>query len=105
MDQTLFIAYILSTLLNIAFFVPMISLPYLTKAQGVSDTVFGYAQTLFGIMQIIGGPIFGYIIRECGVKKAMFVCYMCNLMMVVVLGWRQVGRDGIRFPCVVVPMI
>jgi hypothetical protein len=38
---TIYVTYILSTLSSAAFFMPNISLPYLTKANGVSDAAYG----------------------------------------------------------------
>uniref|UniRef100_A0A183U8N8 MFS domain-containing protein n=1 Tax=Toxocara canis TaxID=6265 RepID=A0A183U8N8_TOXCA len=35
-------------------------------------------QTFFGAMQMIGGPIYGYLIRQLGIQKALVICYSCT---------------------------
>uniref|UniRef100_A0A914EHX1 Major facilitator superfamily (MFS) profile domain-containing protein n=1 Tax=Acrobeloides nanus TaxID=290746 RepID=A0A914EHX1_9BILA len=68
---------------------PNISLPYLTKANGVSDAAYGYALSLSGILQVIGAPIFGSLIKSHGVKKTLYLCFTSNLIMMMLLCFSQ----------------
>uniref|UniRef100_A0AC34FL73 Major facilitator superfamily (MFS) profile domain-containing protein n=1 Tax=Panagrolaimus sp. ES5 TaxID=591445 RepID=A0AC34FL73_9BILA len=60
----------------------MMGLPYIAKRNGISDAAFGYSQTFFGIVQIIGGPIFGFIMNKFGIKFGLYVCYFMTAGMV-----------------------
>uniref|UniRef100_A0A915DX00 Uncharacterized protein n=1 Tax=Ditylenchus dipsaci TaxID=166011 RepID=A0A915DX00_9BILA len=65
-DRTITAAYCLSTLYNVAFFSQMFLLAFISKDVKCSDKTFGYIETLFGLLQMAGGPLFGYIIQIYG---------------------------------------
>ncbi|VDK25413.1 unnamed protein product [Anisakis simplex] len=76
----LLLTYSLSLLYNISFFIQMIILPYLAKQLEISDTDIGLIQTFFGVLQMIGGPIFGFLIRRFGIRKALILCYTSTII-------------------------
>uniref|UniRef100_A0A915AUX1 Major facilitator superfamily (MFS) profile domain-containing protein n=1 Tax=Parascaris univalens TaxID=6257 RepID=A0A915AUX1_PARUN len=72
-------AYSLSVLYNVSFFSQMTMLPYTAKRLAISDTDFGLLQTFFGVMQMFGGPLYGYLIRRIGIRNALILCYSCTI--------------------------
>ena len=48
----------------------MMLLPYIGKSIGIHDRHFGYMQTAFGIVQMIGGPLFGMICSRIGMSHS-----------------------------------
>ncbi|PAV62356.1 hypothetical protein WR25_16742 isoform C [Diploscapter pachys] len=40
----------------------------------------GYFQTLFGFVQMIGGPLFGYAIQKFGIRWALHLCYFSTVL-------------------------
>ncbi|KHN82412.1 Solute carrier family 22 member 18 [Toxocara canis] len=85
------IAYSLSMLYNVGFFMQMMILPYAAKELSISDTDFGLIQTFFGAMQMIGGPIYGYLIRQFGIQKALVICYSCTAASSLLIFTARVG--------------
>uniref|UniRef100_A0AC34QL32 Major facilitator superfamily (MFS) profile domain-containing protein n=1 Tax=Panagrolaimus sp. JU765 TaxID=591449 RepID=A0AC34QL32_9BILA len=83
--KPILIAYFLCTLHNVAFFSQLMSLPYVAKRLEVNDTLFGHCQTLFGTLSIIGGPIFGFIIKKYGIKNGLYLVYMMTMFMAIIL--------------------
>uniref|UniRef100_A0A0M3IU95 MFS domain-containing protein n=1 Tax=Ascaris lumbricoides TaxID=6252 RepID=A0A0M3IU95_ASCLU len=73
------IAYSLSVLYNVSFFSQMTMLPYIVKRLTISDIDFGLLQTFFGVMQMLGGPLYGYLIRRIGIRSALILCYSCTI--------------------------
>lgn len=53
----------------------MMILPYIAKSNGLTDSEFGILQTFFGVLQMIGGPIFGFLTRRFGIRNAILLCY------------------------------
>ncbi|CAJ0580397.1 unnamed protein product, partial [Mesorhabditis spiculigera] len=78
-------SYILCTLYNVTFFVQFLSFPYIVKELGISDTQYGYLQTLFGLLQVLGGPVFGHITQKYGIRAALFLCYGSTLISALML--------------------
>ncbi|CAB3406322.1 unnamed protein product [Caenorhabditis bovis] len=78
-------SYVLSILYNIAFFLQFTAIPHLVKHLNLSDTHFGYIQTIFGIFQMLGGPLYGYVIQKFGIRRALFVCYFSTFLSGILL--------------------
>ncbi|XP_068963037.1 solute carrier family 22 member 18-like [Petaurus breviceps papuanus] len=53
------VTYLLTTVELTCLFMQFSVLPYLAKNLGLDSVGFGYIQTLFGVLQLLGGPIFG----------------------------------------------
>uniref|UniRef100_A0A914QZK4 Major facilitator superfamily (MFS) profile domain-containing protein n=1 Tax=Panagrolaimus davidi TaxID=227884 RepID=A0A914QZK4_9BILA len=72
LKRSVFIAYVLSTIHNVAFFTQMMGLPYIAKRNGISDAAFGYSQTFFGnIYGLFISRIFGILIHGVQGHQAM----------------------------------
>ncbi|NXV49650.1 S22AI protein, partial [Uria aalge] len=63
--QVIFIAYLIATLELTFLFMQMGVMPYLAKSLGLDSVGFGYLQTTFGVLQLVGGPIFGSSTQWC----------------------------------------
>ncbi|TMS39269.1 hypothetical protein L596_005818 [Steinernema carpocapsae] len=96
------ITYLLSVLYNVAFFLQMMIIPYVSKQLKISDTDFGYVQTFFGFSQMIGGPLFGYYIKQNGIRQALSLCYAASLLSALMLLFSQNFTHMMisRIPCV-----
>ncbi|KAK5973827.1 MFS domain-containing protein, partial [Trichostrongylus colubriformis] len=77
--------YLLSILYNITFFMQFMATPYFLKSLGVSDTENGYIQTLFGILQMCGAPLFGTIVQKFGIRFALHLCYGSTMISGILL--------------------
>ncbi|EPB66225.1 transporter, major facilitator family protein [Ancylostoma ceylanicum] len=95
-------AYLLSILYNVTFFMQFFATPYFLKSLGISDTENGYVQTLFGLLQMCGGPFFGYIVQRLGVRKALFICYGSTMFSGVLLFFSNDLSTVLlsRIPCI-----
>ncbi|XP_074853909.1 solute carrier family 67 member A1 isoform X2 [Carettochelys insculpta] len=49
---------------------------YLAKSLGLDSVGFGYLQTTFGVLQLLGGPIFGRFADQFGTRAALTVSYL-----------------------------
>uniref|UniRef100_A0A1I7TQX0 MFS domain-containing protein n=1 Tax=Caenorhabditis tropicalis TaxID=1561998 RepID=A0A1I7TQX0_9PELO len=72
--------YLLAIFYNVTFFLQFSATPYLIKQLQLSDAEFGYIQTIFGVFQMVGGPLFGYIIQKFGIRYALHLCYFSTLL-------------------------
>lgn len=72
--------YLLTIFYNITFFLQFSATPYLVKQLELNDADFGYIQTVFGIFQMVGGPLFGYVIQKFGIRYALHLCYLSTML-------------------------
>uniref|UniRef100_A0A8D0CDM7 Organic cation transporter-like protein 2 n=1 Tax=Salvator merianae TaxID=96440 RepID=A0A8D0CDM7_SALMN len=52
--------------------------PYLATNLGLDAVGFGYVQTVFGILQLLGGPIFGRFADQFGSRAALTLSYLAG---------------------------
>ncbi|XP_023393137.1 solute carrier family 22 member 18 isoform X2 [Pteropus vampyrus] len=71
---TLLLTYALATLEFTCLFMQFSVLPYLSRSLGLDSVAFGYLQTTLGVLQLLGGPVFGRI--QCPV----LVAFVANLL-------------------------
>ncbi|XP_013813408.1 solute carrier family 22 member 18 isoform X2 [Apteryx mantelli] len=50
-----------------------VALKYLAKSLGLDSVGFGYLQTTFGVLQLVGGPIFGRFADQFGARAALML--------------------------------
>uniref|UniRef100_A0A8D2DF43 Solute carrier family 22 member 18 n=1 Tax=Sciurus vulgaris TaxID=55149 RepID=A0A8D2DF43_SCIVU len=55
------LTYVLAALELTCLFMQFSILPYLSRRLGMDSVAFGYLQTIFGVLQLLGGPVFGRI--------------------------------------------
>ncbi|KFM13850.1 Solute carrier family 22 member 18, partial [Aptenodytes forsteri] len=71
--QMIRVAYLIATLELTFLFMQMGVMPYLAKSLGLDLVGFGYLQTTFGILQLVGGPIFGRFADQFGTRAALIL--------------------------------
>ncbi|NXY43812.1 S22AI protein, partial [Ceuthmochares aereus] len=71
--QVILVAYLIATLELTFLFMQMGVMPYLAKSLGLDSVGFGYLQTTFGVLQLVGGPIFGRFADQFGSRAALIL--------------------------------
>ncbi|XP_072720810.1 solute carrier family 22 member 18 isoform X1 [Ciconia boyciana] len=71
--QVILVAYLIATLELTFLFMQMGVMPYLAKSLGLDSVGFGYLQTTFGVLQLVGGPIFGRFMDQFGTRAALIL--------------------------------
>ncbi|NXF28551.1 S22AI protein, partial [Nyctibius bracteatus] len=71
--QVILVAYLIATLDLTFLFMQMGVMPYLAKSLGLDSVGFGYLQTTFGVLQLVGGPIFGRFADQFGTRAALIL--------------------------------
>lgn len=71
------------------FWVQIGTLPYLTKLLDVDPITFGYLQTTFAAVQLMGGPIFGRFGDLKGSKSALLLAFSASILSYTILGLAQ----------------
>ena len=56
------------------------TLPYLTKHLGADPVMFGHLQTVFSILQLLGGPVYGRIGDLYGEKTALLIAFGSSIL-------------------------
>ncbi|XP_032270749.1 solute carrier family 22 member 18 isoform X2 [Phoca vitulina] len=57
--RLILLTYLLVALELTCLFMRFSIMPYLTRRLGLDSVAFGYLQTAFGVLQLLGGPVFG----------------------------------------------
>ncbi|NXL92856.1 S22AI protein, partial [Alectura lathami] len=63
--------YVIVTLELTFLFMQFGVMPYLARSLGLDSVGFGYLQTMFGVLQLVGGPIFGRFADQFGSRAAL----------------------------------
>lgn len=71
--QVILAAYVLLTLDLTFIFMQLGVVPYLAKSIGLDSVGFGYLQTTFGVLQLVGGSIFGRFADKYGAQAALIL--------------------------------
>ncbi|KFO85831.1 Solute carrier family 22 member 18, partial [Buceros rhinoceros silvestris] len=69
--RAILVAYLIATLDLTFLFMLLGVMPYLAKSLGLDSVGFGYLQTIFGVLQLVGGPIFGRFADKFGARAAL----------------------------------
>ncbi|XP_009076238.1 PREDICTED: solute carrier family 22 member 18-like, partial [Acanthisitta chloris] len=72
-QQVILVAYLIAALDLTFLFMQMGVMPYLTKTLGLDLVWFGYLQTTFGVLQLVGGYIFGRFADQFGARAALIL--------------------------------
>ncbi|XP_022363036.1 solute carrier family 22 member 18 isoform X2 [Enhydra lutris kenyoni] len=67
--QVIILTYVLVALELTCLFMRFSVMPYLTRQLGLDSVAFGYLQTAFGVLQLLGGPVFGRL--QCPASLAL----------------------------------
>ncbi|XP_065538864.1 solute carrier family 22 member 18 [Lathamus discolor] len=71
--QVILAAYLIVTIELTFIFMQMGVMPYLAKSIGLDLVGFGYLQTTFGVLQLVGGSIFGRFADKFGARAALIL--------------------------------
>uniref|UniRef100_A0A663EWI0 Solute carrier family 22 member 18 n=1 Tax=Aquila chrysaetos chrysaetos TaxID=223781 RepID=A0A663EWI0_AQUCH len=71
--QAILVAYLMATLELTFLFMQTGVMPYLAKSLGLDSVGLGYLQTTFGVLQLVGGPIFGRFADQFGTRAALIL--------------------------------
>ncbi|NWU60293.1 S22AI protein, partial [Pterocles burchelli] len=71
--KVILVAYLIATLDLTCIFMQLGVLPYLAKSLDLDSVGFGYLQTTFGVLQLVGGPIFGRFADQFGNRAALIL--------------------------------
>ncbi|NXG79721.1 S22AI protein, partial [Baryphthengus martii] len=71
--QVILAAYLIAALELTFLFMQMGVMPYLAKSLGLDSVGFGYLQTTFGVLQLVGGPVFGRFADQFGTRAALIL--------------------------------
>ncbi|NWU30445.1 S22AI protein, partial [Dyaphorophyia castanea] len=71
--QVIRVAYVIAALDLTFLFMQMGVMPYLAKSLGLDSVGFGYLQTIFGVLQLLGGYIFGRFADQFGARAALIL--------------------------------
>nr|CAB3266144.1 solute carrier family 22 member 18 [Phallusia mammillata] len=82
---------VLLTHVNVAlyalcFWIQIGTLPYLTKTFDVNPVTFGYLQTTFAVVQLMGGPLFGRFGDLFGSRTALAIAFISAFCSYLLLG-------------------
>ncbi|NWY72958.1 S22AI protein, partial [Erithacus rubecula] len=71
--QVIRVAYVIAALDLTLLFMQFGVMPYLAKSLGLDSVGFGYLQTIFGVLQLVGGYIFGRFADQFGARAALIL--------------------------------
>ncbi|XP_027557781.1 solute carrier family 22 member 18 isoform X2 [Neopelma chrysocephalum] len=71
--QVILVAYLIAALDLTFLFMQFGIMPYLAKSLGLDSVGFGYLQTIFGVLQLVGGYIFGRFADQFGARAALIL--------------------------------
>ncbi|XP_061198444.1 solute carrier family 22 member 18 isoform X2 [Neopsephotus bourkii] len=71
--QVILAAYVIVTIELTFIFMQIGVMPYLAKSIGLDSVGFGYLQTTFGVLQLVGGSIFGRFADKFGGRAALIL--------------------------------
>ncbi|XP_064143659.1 solute carrier family 22 member 18 [Loxodonta africana] len=72
----LLLTYVLAALELTCLFMQFSTVPYLARRLGLDSIAFGYLQTIFGVLQLLGGPVFGRFADQRGARAAFTLSFL-----------------------------
>ncbi|XP_043825583.1 solute carrier family 22 member 18 [Dromiciops gliroides] len=70
------VTYVLTAIELTCLFMQLSIMPYLARNLGLDSMGFGYLQTIFGVLQLLGGPIFGRFADQYGARAALTLSFL-----------------------------
>ncbi|KAM5248482.1 solute carrier family 22 member 18 [Ctenodactylus gundi] len=74
--RVILLTYTLTALEFTSLFMQFSILPYLSRRLGLDSIMFGYLQTTFGVLQLLGGPVFGRFADQRGARAAFSLSFL-----------------------------
>ncbi|XP_014446320.1 solute carrier family 22 member 18 [Tupaia chinensis] len=79
------LTYVLATLELTCVFMQFSIMPYLSRRLGLDSVAFGYQQTIFGVLQLLGGPMFGRFADQRGARAAFTLSFLASSTLFLLL--------------------
>uniref|UniRef100_A0A452TJK0 Solute carrier family 22 member 18 n=1 Tax=Ursus maritimus TaxID=29073 RepID=A0A452TJK0_URSMA len=76
--RVILLTYVLFALELTCLFMRFSIMPYLTRQLGLDSVAFGYLQTAFGVLQLLGGPVFGRFADQRGARAAFTLNFLAS---------------------------
>ncbi|XP_058382126.1 solute carrier family 22 member 18 isoform X1 [Diceros bicornis minor] len=70
------LTYVLTAMELTCLFMQFSIIPYLSRSLGLDSVAFGYQQTIFGVLQLLGGPLFGRFADQRGARAALTLSFV-----------------------------
>ncbi|XP_019407738.1 PREDICTED: solute carrier family 22 member 18 isoform X3 [Crocodylus porosus] len=84
-QQVIRITYLITALDLTFLFMQIGIIPYLAKSLGLDSVDFGYLQTIFGVLQLLGGPVFGRFADRFGARAALMLSSFAGFVLFLLL--------------------
>ncbi|XP_044281760.1 solute carrier family 22 member 18 [Varanus komodoensis] len=79
------VTYLITVVDQTCLFMQFGIVPYLATRLGLDAVGFGYLQTIFGVLQLLGGPIFGRFADKFGSRSALTLSYLAGSLCFLLL--------------------
>nr|XP_010955112.2 solute carrier family 22 member 18 isoform X2 [Camelus bactrianus] len=79
------LTYVLAALELTCLFMQFSIMPYLSRRLGLDSVAFGYQQTIFGVLQLLGGPVFGRFADQHGARAAFTLSFLASSALYLLL--------------------
>ncbi|XP_077913751.1 solute carrier family 67 member A1 isoform X1 [Halichoerus grypus] len=83
--RLILLTYLLVALELTCLFMRFSIMPYLTRRLGLDSVAFGYLQTAFGVLQLLGGPVFGRFADQRGARAAFTLSFLASSAFYLIL--------------------
>ncbi|XP_034787849.3 solute carrier family 22 member 18 isoform X2 [Pan paniscus] len=84
-SSVILLTYVLAATELTCLFMQFSVVPYLSRKLGLDSIAFGYLQTTFGVLQLLGGPVFGRFADQRGARAALTLSFLAALALYLLL--------------------
>lgn len=84
-SRVILLTYVLATVELTCLFMQFSVVPYLSRSLGLDPVAFGYLQTTFGVLQLLGGPVFGRLADQWGARAAFMLSFLAASVLYLLL--------------------
>ncbi|XP_026945981.1 solute carrier family 22 member 18 isoform X7 [Sagmatias obliquidens] len=85
LSRVMLLVYVLAALELACLFMQFSVMPYLSRRLGLDSVAFGYQQTIFGVLQLLGGPVFGRFADQRGARAAFTLSFLASSALYLLL--------------------
>ncbi|XP_057407979.1 solute carrier family 22 member 18 isoform X2 [Balaenoptera acutorostrata] len=85
LSWVMLLMYVLAALELACLFMQFSIMPYLSRRLGLDSVAFGYQQTIFGVLQLLGGPVFGRFADQRGARAAFTLSFLASSALYLLL--------------------
>ncbi|XP_007947465.1 solute carrier family 22 member 18 [Orycteropus afer afer] len=84
-SRVFLLTYVLVATELTCLFMQFSVIPYLARNLGLDSVAFGYLQTTFGVLQLLGGPVFGRFADQHGARAAFTLSFLGTSVLFLLL--------------------